>query len=208
MTTHTMTAAQAAIARSISHNEIVHIDQDAEAHEELSLAAEDSVWNDPVTEYWGTTEDGSEWRVHVHDVHGKAPELHWTNVEMFDAGNNVVSPESDAGRRALAQFRATGTMRDVFFARVGGDHETEDDASTWGPPNAASIDWSGFARLVYNLYMFTSETDMSKQDHVGEFESFAEASAEAARMVRRGEATSMEEFQIQVGADGEVTNLG
>lgn len=63
------TAAKTAIARSISHNEIVHIDQDAEAHEELLLASEDSVWSDPETQYWGTTEDGHEWRVHVR---GKA----------------------------------------------------------------------------------------------------------------------------------------
>lgn len=68
----------------------------------------------------------------------------WTSVELFDSNNAPVSAESIAGRRALAQFRSTGTMRDMFFDRVGGDHERDDDASTWGPESAAAIDWTGF----------------------------------------------------------------
>lgn len=59
------TVAERAIARSVSHNEIVTLDFDTEANEELQLACEDAVVANGVTEYWGTTESGDDWRVHV-----------------------------------------------------------------------------------------------------------------------------------------------
>lgn len=64
----------AAIARSISHNEIVTIDhvRIAQAdcsvdrvHDVLTQAADDHVENGDVVEYWGTDDNGHEWRVHV-----------------------------------------------------------------------------------------------------------------------------------------------
>lgn len=65
--------AHAAILRSISHNEIVHLDTldmgCADAHatiEHLEAACDDSAENDGVIEFWGTHEDGGEWRVHVN----------------------------------------------------------------------------------------------------------------------------------------------
>lgn len=65
-----------AIARSIVHNEIVHIEAGpvvargelAEVHEALLAECEDGADNDGVTEYWGTNESGREWRVHVEVV--------------------------------------------------------------------------------------------------------------------------------------------
>ncbi len=64
-----MSAAERAIARSISHDEIVTIDYHAEASEELQLTCDDWVVNTAygLTEYWGTTDDGNEWRVHIRD---------------------------------------------------------------------------------------------------------------------------------------------
>lgn len=65
-----------AITRSISHQEIVTIDlahglYDSQILADLQVACEDSVAaNDARTEYWGTNEDGDEWRVHV--IHGTA----------------------------------------------------------------------------------------------------------------------------------------
>lgn len=69
-----MTAEQA-IARSISHTEIVTLGSastpadNAEAvMADLFAACEDCVDTDPRSvkaEYWGTTEDGDEWRVHI-----------------------------------------------------------------------------------------------------------------------------------------------
>ena len=53
------------IARSISHNEIAHAKFDAETAAELASLAEDSVENGAVIEYWGTDDDGDEWRVHL-----------------------------------------------------------------------------------------------------------------------------------------------
>jgi hypothetical protein len=64
MTTMNQTAADA-IARSISHNEIVNIAFDASASKALRTACDDSVDTEDVTEYWGTTEDGYDWRVHM-----------------------------------------------------------------------------------------------------------------------------------------------
>jgi hypothetical protein len=58
--------AERAIARSVSHTEIVTIAYDADAAAALQAACEDSVGvPDERTEYWGTTDDGDEWRVHM-----------------------------------------------------------------------------------------------------------------------------------------------
>ena len=54
-----------AIARSVKNNAIVTIDGDDATHTALLCECEDSAQNGDVTEYWGTTESGSEWRVHV-----------------------------------------------------------------------------------------------------------------------------------------------
>lgn len=59
--------AQDAIARSISHNEIVHVDFDQEAHEALIETAKedggDWTVNGDETEFWGGPGQG--WRVHM-----------------------------------------------------------------------------------------------------------------------------------------------
>ena len=58
-------AAVAAIDRSISHTEIVHIDDEPGVRAALAERCEDFVdTNEGVIEYWGT-ERGEEWRVHV-----------------------------------------------------------------------------------------------------------------------------------------------
>lgn len=53
------------IARSVSHNEIVHTEWTSELETEILAACEDSTRNDDVLEAWGTTDEGSEWRVHL-----------------------------------------------------------------------------------------------------------------------------------------------
>ena len=59
-------AAKDAIARSVSHNEIVTIDYtDSDALQTLLVEGDDWIEANGVAEYWGTTESGSEWRVHV-----------------------------------------------------------------------------------------------------------------------------------------------
>ena len=64
MSNNTMTAEQA-IQRSISHNEIVHIAHDSEAVEALTVRCDDHVEANEEHEFWGTDDDGNEWRVHV-----------------------------------------------------------------------------------------------------------------------------------------------
>lgn len=57
--------AEKLIQRSISHTEIVYAPYSAELAAELAAACEDSADADRAIEYWGTTEDGDEWRVHL-----------------------------------------------------------------------------------------------------------------------------------------------
>lgn len=55
------------IARSVSHTEIVTAEWSEDLAEQLSAESDDSVdASDTVVEYWGTTESGAEWRVHLH----------------------------------------------------------------------------------------------------------------------------------------------
>jgi len=57
--------AQQAINRSISHSEIVTLDYDATALDELTSATRDYVTGNSRWEFWGE-HDGNEWRVHMH----------------------------------------------------------------------------------------------------------------------------------------------
>lgn len=59
-----MTATEA-IAQSVSRNEIVHTPYDSDLADSLGLYAEDSVLNGDVWEFWGVTDSGDEWRVHL-----------------------------------------------------------------------------------------------------------------------------------------------
>lgn len=60
-----MNNATHAIARSISHNEIVTIDATKEDVATLIAECDDHVDAGDVHEYWGTDDDGNTWRVHV-----------------------------------------------------------------------------------------------------------------------------------------------
>lgn len=62
----TICTADDAIARSISHDEIVHLDYCSSLGMDLRDVCEDSRAHDDVTEYWGITDDGEEWRVHLY----------------------------------------------------------------------------------------------------------------------------------------------
>jgi len=60
-----MSNATELIERSISHTEIAHGKYDAETAAELASLSDDSVKNGAVIEYWGSDDDGAEWRVHL-----------------------------------------------------------------------------------------------------------------------------------------------
>jgi len=67
--------AEQAIARSISHTEIVHLPWDRDTHRDLVIESDDSTEANGTIEIWGTS-DGSEWRVHMAaEVHVE-PEPH------------------------------------------------------------------------------------------------------------------------------------
>lgn len=62
------TVAEQAIERSKSHDEIVTIDYDQAAYEELRAECDDIIDANDVTEFWSDdpdSEDGMLWRVHV-----------------------------------------------------------------------------------------------------------------------------------------------
>ena len=54
-----------AIARSVSHNEIVTLDHSEELEAELMGRSEDNAENGDTHEFWGTDDDDRSWRVHL-----------------------------------------------------------------------------------------------------------------------------------------------
>ena len=60
-----MTTAQDLIDRSVSYSEVARADWTVELAEALSLESDDSAETEGEVEYWGTREDGEEWRVHL-----------------------------------------------------------------------------------------------------------------------------------------------
>jgi hypothetical protein len=63
--TDTETEAKQLIAESIRYSKIAMADYSGDLADELLVRSEDSVQNGTETEYWGTTDDGDEWRVHL-----------------------------------------------------------------------------------------------------------------------------------------------
>lgn len=114
--------AQQAIDRSVSHREIVTVDYDAEAQSELEAASEDSVHTDDVTEYWGTTDDGDDWRVHMRD------EERPTGYYEVDAGdgNELCSGLAPEIARKAAQDHADRLGESVYLYEVGSDAKAEE----------------------------------------------------------------------------------
>jgi hypothetical protein len=64
-----MSIAKEAIDSSVAQNEIVTLrltaNEQVDVTGELLAECDDSVENDTVCEYWGTTEQGDAWRVHI-----------------------------------------------------------------------------------------------------------------------------------------------
>lgn len=54
-----------AIARSISHNEIVRLEYAKDTHDDLLAECDDCTEANGEFEFWGTDEAGNEWRVHM-----------------------------------------------------------------------------------------------------------------------------------------------
>lgn len=70
-----------AIRQSVQQNEIVtinfnRVNYDSEIPTDLLVACDDSVENGEVTEYWGTDDDGNEWRVHIRHATAKESQPH------------------------------------------------------------------------------------------------------------------------------------
>lgn len=53
------------IQESVSQTSIAHAAYTEALHEDLLVECEDSTENGAVVEYWGTTESGQAWRVHL-----------------------------------------------------------------------------------------------------------------------------------------------
>jgi hypothetical protein len=55
----------ALIDESVSQTAIAHATYSETRNKDLLVECEDSTENGPVVEYWGTTETGATWRVHL-----------------------------------------------------------------------------------------------------------------------------------------------
>jgi hypothetical protein len=64
-TNNTETEAERLIAESVHRDRIVTVDHSGDVADDLAACCEDSVTTRNGTEYWGTDDDGGEWRVHL-----------------------------------------------------------------------------------------------------------------------------------------------
>jgi hypothetical protein len=124
--------AKQAIERSVSHNEIVTLDHDSEALDALESESEGSADNTAygVHEFWGTTDAGDEWRVHVRCGEGAGDDL--TPPE-----GEVVTPPSRADlAREVGRIVGDDGTGDI---RVIVDHALAADASATAEDIAAIV---------------------------------------------------------------------
>lgn len=77
------------IAQSIRRDEITHAPHTVALHDELLILCGDYVENLPTVEFWGETDDGQEWRVHL-DGFGSAKDAPSndtdSDLESWNAG--------------------------------------------------------------------------------------------------------------------------
>lgn len=62
---NTITTAADAIAESIRHTSIVVIDDAPGLRDDLMTMCDDNIESDGKHEFWGTDDEGDDWRVHV-----------------------------------------------------------------------------------------------------------------------------------------------
>lgn len=112
-----------AIARSISHNEIVTIPYSPAVEDELILACD--AWTqagDDIGEYWGVDDSGAEWRVHM------------VGDRTLHVGSRVRLLDHDGGRALAYYIRVRlvcGGERCDVACMVGAPE------STWGTVRAS-----------------------------------------------------------------------
>ena len=99
-----MMTAEQAIARSVSHTEIVTIEYHAETAEDLSRLSDDSTETEKLTEYWGTDDDGHDWRVHVRRPDPKAAAKLARDLYRDDMSRADEVPVQRDGRKAYNRW--------------------------------------------------------------------------------------------------------
>lgn len=142
-----MTTTTEAIARSISHTEIVTIvATDTKEYErittDLLVACEDSAESNGVDEFWGTA-DGSEWRVHVTKPQSDDAGLTYTIrvnpirtqcdslVDVLGGFPGYVAEIHDSRRQlvrvtdSIATARGAASCARRILARLRGDEAAE-----------------------------------------------------------------------------------
>lgn len=141
-----MTTAETAIKRSISHHEIVTLDYDSDAMADLAAECEDHVTANEVEQYWGTTDDGDEWRVHVRHEERRAAGYYAVDTGDGNELCNGLAPEI---ARKAAQAHADRLGESVYLYEVGSDEEAEEIApersmdAWWAWHDADADRWSG-----------------------------------------------------------------
>lgn len=114
-----MTAEQA-IARSVSHNEIVTFDASDEDTAALILAADDWVKNGDLVEYWGKDDEGNEWRVHTRKLVTLAAAR-----EKLEADGYSLSGGSNDERLILALTTGESDAIESVRELLGADYSVE-----------------------------------------------------------------------------------
>lgn len=67
-----MKSAKDLIEQSILHDEITHAPHSVGLHDALLILCGDYVENGPTVEFWGETDEGEEWRVHLDGFRGRS----------------------------------------------------------------------------------------------------------------------------------------
>ena len=71
----------------------------------------------------------------------------WTTLVLFnDDGVHLGSGKGNHEKwiATLKRWRKGQSIKDWFFARVGGRHEIHDHPATWGPTSPHHVDWRHF----------------------------------------------------------------
>lgn len=128
MTTAENTA-QSLITASVTTGSIEHADYSDELSHELLCLSDDSAETDNSVEYWGTTDAGDEWRVHLDRSDPAASGRGYYAVDDGE-GNELTTGLGEHEARKVAQRMADDAGKSVYLYEVGSSEEPEEFTPT------------------------------------------------------------------------------
>lgn len=94
--------------------------------------------------------------------------MHWTKLSMFSAADRNRKPDAEERVAALREWRERGSILEWCFGRTGGEHEREDDQSTWGPASVDDVDWSGFPGTITDEQIHALSTEAAEAGDIAQ----------------------------------------